>query len=372
MLRSLRALARRVLGGHLLIEVVSLFTGAGGLDLGLESTGYFDITARIEAEAEYCKTIAACQKAGVLRDAAIVESDFLKVDPSSVWTHPRPNIRGVVAGPPCESYSSFGLRKGRRDPRGQLLFQLIEWIDRSGTDFFVIENVPTLTQGRNRTGFHQLIDRFRSRGFAVDFQILNAADYGAATFRRRVIVFGLRGAGVLNLPEPTHTDPESNSGIPGRAEWVTSGQALAGLPCPTVKAPGSPSGHVLISHTEPVTERFRALAPGEYDRVRRRYRLAWDRPSPSLVAGNLSGTRSHIHPLEPRELTNRECARIQGFPDSFDFSGSRCAVAKQIANAVPVALARHIGYAIGRQLDSGSARRQQSATSALPGAPVAV
>ena len=355
-----------------MIEVVSLFTGAGGLDLGLESTGYFDMTARIEAEPEYCKTIAACQKAGVLRDAAIVESDFLKVDPSSVWTHPRPNIRGVVAGPPCESYSSFGLRKGHSDPRGQLLFELIDWIDRSGADFFLIENVPSLTQGENRPGFEHLIKQFRSRGFAVDFQILNAADYGAATWRKRVIVLGLRGSNPLAFPEPTHADPDGREIKPVRTPWVTSGDALNGLPSPAAKAPGSPSGHVLIAHTEPVTERFRALDPGALDPVRRRRRLAWNRPSPSLVAGNLTGTRAHIHPLEPRELTNRECARIQGFPDSFDFSGSRCAVAKQIANAVPVALAQQIGYAIGRQLDKASTDELQPNSSPMLRAPVAV
>jgi DNA (cytosine-5)-methyltransferase 1 len=355
-----------------LIDVVSLFTGAGGLDLGLESTGYFDITTRIEAEPEYCKTIMSCQKAGLLRDAVILDSDFRKVDPRAVWTRPRPKIRGVVAGPPCESYSSFGLRKGHRDPRGQLLFQLIDWIDNSGADFFLIENVPFLTRGANRPGFEHLINEFRSRGFAVEFQILNAADYGAATLRKRVIVLGFRGASALEFPEPTHADPSVDSDKSGRASWVTSGEALKGLPCPALKAPGKPSGHVLISHTEPVAERFRALAPGAYDRVRRRFRLAWDRPSPSLVAGNLTGTRSHIHPLEPRELTNRECARIQGFPDSFEFSGSRCAVAKQIANAVPVALAQQIGYALGRQLEQNSPGERQRTGSASMRASVAV
>ncbi len=355
-----------------MIEVVSLFTGAGGLDLGLESTGYFEITARIEAEAEYCKTIAACQKVGVLREAAILESDFLKVDPRSVWTHPRTNIHGVVAGPPCESYSFFGLRKGRNDPRGQLLFELIEWIDRSAANFFVIENVPGLIQGSSRLGFEHLIKQFRSRGFAVDFKILNAADFGAATWRKRVIVLGYRGSDILEFPMPTHADPNSRDAEPGEIPWVTSGDALRGLPAPAVKAPGTPSGHVMISHTDPVIERFTALPPGAFDPVRRRWRLAWDRPSPSLVAGNLSGTRSHIHPLEPRELTNRECARIQGFPDSFEFSGSRCAVAKQIANAVPVALARQIGYAIGRQLANASVDGGKLGEDALPRVSVGV
>lgn len=355
-----------------MIEVVSLFTGAGGLDLGLESTGYFDITARIEAESEYCKTLAICQKKGLLRDAVILERDFREVEPTAVWTRPGSSFRGIVAGPPCESYSSFGLRKGRSDPRGQLLFQLIDWIDDSGADFFLIENVPHLTRGANRPGFEHLISEFRSRGFSVEFQILNAADYGAATSRKRVIVLGFRGTSALEFPEPSHADPTTGSDDSGRNFWVTSGEALEGLPSPALKAPGKPSGHVLISHTEPVTERFRTLAPGAYDRVRRRFRLAWDRPSPSLVAGNLSGTRSHIHPLEPRELTNRECARIQGFPDSFEFSGSRCAVAKQIANAVPVALAQQIGYAVGRQLEAAKPRRRQRPASPSMRASVAV
>ncbi len=335
-----------------LIEIVSLFTGAGGLDFSLESTGNFDVTTRVETEPEYCRTISACQKSGLLGEGVILESDFRVVDPTTIWSNSKSQLRGVVGGPPCESYSVFGLRKGRHDPRGELLFQLVEWTDRSGADFFIIENVPFLTQGPNRAAFEDLLEQFDSRGFAVDFRILNAADYGAATTRKRVIVTGLRDGAALDFPRATHADPKVAGEQNSRLPWVTSGDVLDGLPPPSASRPGSPSGHVLIAHTDAVAQRFAALAPGTKDPVRRRQKLDWNRPSPSLVAGNLTGTRSHIHPLEPRELTNRECARIQGFPDSYEFSGSRAAVAKQIANAVPIPLGQKVGEAIGRQLNA--------------------
>ena len=111
-----------------------------------------------------------------------------------------------------------------------------------------------------------------------------------------------------------------------------------------------------IKHNQRVVERFGRLALGQIDKVRQRWRLPLDSPSPSLVAGNLQGIRSHIHPTEPRELTNRESARLHGFPDSFRFSGNHAAVGKQIANSVPIPFATALANSVADYLDETATR----------------
>ncbi len=145
-------------------------------------------------------------------------------------------------------------------------------------------------------------------------------------------------------PTPTHQDPKGLNlfGQP----YVTVGQALAGLPEPSPECI-YPTLHFAPEHEPEVIERFIRLSEGERDHKRRRNRLHADRPAFTLFAGGpRGGTRTHIHPDYPRELTPRECARIHGFPDDFRFAGNKSMVAIQIANSVPIP----VGAAWGRHL----------------------
>jgi DNA (cytosine-5)-methyltransferase 1 len=182
----------------------------------------------------------------------------------------------------------------------------------------------------------------------VTHQILKASDYGAATIRKRLIVVGIKSGPVFAFPNPSHGNPGNLFGLP---QFITAGEALEGLPAPFDSPEIFPTWHQRVNHTQPVIERFAKLLPGEQDKVRKRWRLSLDQPGPSLVAGNLLGIRSHIHPTEPRELTNRESARIHAFPDNFQFFGNYAFVGKQIANSVPIPLARALGQAIADHLD---------------------
>ncbi len=147
------------------------------------------------------------------------------------------------------------------------------------------------------------------------------------------------------MPSPTHS---KNPTLLKKnlSPWTTSMSVLKDL-----IVPGHLSNdrhHIAVTHTPAVIERFSATKPGGYDNVRKRSRLHPDRPCPSLVAGNFAGTRNHIHPVLPRELTNREIARIQGFPDNYYFTGSSAQVAKQITNAVPIALGSAVVMQVSR------------------------
>ena len=327
--------------GDLTLPVLSLFSGAGGLDIAFESTGGFRTVLAIEHQAEFCETLEAAVAHGFLGIGKILQTDIRTVDPLEVVgasLDPHIPLAGIIGGPPCEAFSSMGLKKGLGDSRGLLVYEYLRFVEALRPAFFLIENVRAFGTMHEGKVLQDIQSRMSSIGYAVTHKVLCAADYGAATIRKRLFIVGCRGNMEFIFPAPTHTRT-SASGPPLGPTWVPSSAVLGDLPPASEVPPGNPVGHVSINHTREVQQRFADTPPGGYDYVRKRSRLHWDRPSPSLVAGDLRQTRSLIHPLEPRELTNCECARIQGFPDGFPFHGNKNKVAKQIANSVPIPLA---------------------------------
>lgn len=332
-------------------SILSLFTGAGGLDYSFESTERFVTRLALEYQPEFCQTLRSNQSRGYLSDAVILEKDISTAEPEKVCWEIAPNWRPdcIIGGPPCQSFSSMGKRKGLLDPRGEMIFVFLNWVKVLRPRLFLMENVPLLSsvdRGRIR---EMLTDGFRRIGYSVSQDILMAADYGAATLRKRFFIIGSLDA-AFTFPPVSHANKDSQLPQMTSLPYLSVSEVLESLPSPKSKWPGEPNGHFLISHSSQVTERFASIRPGGYDHVRKRSRLRPDYPSPSLVAGNLSGIRSHIHPTEPRELTNRESARIQGFPDDFEFAGNHAAMGLQIANSVPIALGKALASAIAEHL----------------------
>jgi DNA (cytosine-5)-methyltransferase 1 len=326
--------------------VISLFSGAGGLDLAFESTGYFSSTIYVESEHLFSQTIKLNQRIGNLGSGRVLEENIIDLDPATTWAKQGGCSEpwAIIGGPPCQAFSPIGKQKGRKDPRGALVFQFARWVQQLPVKIFVMENVPGLISIEGGTVFQDLLECFRSSGFTNSYGVVCAADYGAPTIRRRLFIVGTRGLPKFEFPPSTHSATARESLFLNTEPWVTSEEALAGLPAPASETPGTPQGHVLIVHTKPVRARFEVLAPGAVDPVRKRNRL-----NPKLPSLGLYGDRFHIHPYEPRELTNREAARIQGFPDTYVFNGSRVPVGKQIANAVPIPLGRAFAQAIVQQ-----------------------
>lgn len=335
-------------------ELLSLFSGAGALDCGFELTGRFHTRACIELEPIFCRTLRGNQQRGFISGASIINEDVAKTCKDTILDtcFDGKSPAGIIGGPPCETFSVRGNKKGLNDSRGMLVFAFLEWVTALKPRFFLMENVPPLARLNGGAILATLSDRARSAGYAVTHAILNAADFGAATKRQRLFLIGMLGKTSFTFPEPTH------SAAPDfffRQPYITVGDALRGLPDLGWTEPGTPQGHIGVRHTPRVEARFATLKQGQQDNIRKRTRLHLERPSPTLVAGNLHEIRSHIHPTAPRELTNRESARIHGFPDEFIFDGGHAAMGKQIANSVPIPLAQALAQAIARHLD-GAAR----------------
>ena len=331
-------------------KLLSLFSGAGGLDLGFEQAAVFETLAAIEMQREFHETLTANKRNGYFKRAAILTSDVRYLDPKAVAEEYFLNgeVDGIIGGPPCETFSVLGAQKGTSDPRGMLVFEFIRWVCAVRPRFCLMENVPPLEKLSGGSVLAELISQLNCAGYITTVGVLNAADYGAPTSRKRLFILGSLN-GQIRLPEATHGNVAKAS---GKLPHCTVREAFAGLPQPTLSENIFPTWHRMVVHTDTVVDRFALLQPGQRDPVRKRTRIKMNAPSPAVFAGNLEGARTHIHPTEPRELTNRETARLQGFPDEYQFSGGRVAVCKQIANAVPVPLALAIAKSIAVNLKS--------------------
>jgi len=330
-------------------KAISLFSGAGGLDLGFHSTGMVTSLACYEVDPIFSETLRVnAHRLGAgssdlqptiyqedLSDEAVLEQITARSNGVDI----------IFGGPPCQSFSIMGKKDGINDSRGALIFSFAKVVASLKPRCFLFENVPnfaSIDSGRTARNF---IQAFEERGYSTWSGILCAADFGAYTFRRRFFVFGSLERTKLSSPVPTHSEL-TQDGLPGigLAPWRKCGEIFEGIEAWLAR--GLPLlNHEAVKHKPEVIDRFRALHYGETDPVRKRNRLDPRKPAHSVYVGGVPGksqARPHIHPYLPRELTPRECAAIQGFPLDWQFCGKSDAVMLQAANAVPVQLAQGV------------------------------
>lgn len=350
------------------LTFLDLFAGCGGLALGFQQEGLRAIGA-----VEWDPDAAATYRLNI--DARIEIADIAAI---SAW--PRADL--VVGGPPCQGFSQLG-RRDPRDPRNQLWREYVRVLDRSGADVFILENVPQLLRSDQ---FELLRSEVQRLGFAVQSRVLCAADYGVPQVRKRAIVIGSR-LGTPVFPEATH-GPRS----PQRRPYVSVREAFsAGRPLSL--EPDGVHWHIARPNIRPLSiERYRAVPPDGGNRFqmqanldavgrgelvphcwRRKAtgttdvfgRLWWDRPALTIRTEFFKPEKGrYLHPTEHRGITVREAARLQTFPDSFEFppGQSMVSVARQIGNAVPPRLAAALARAVIEHLqEHGRDPARQSA-----------
>ncbi len=325
-------------------SAVSLFTGGGGLDLGLAFAG-FEPAFATDLHQEHCDTIALnFPKATTLSvDATLLTGAQIRAGTG------RQDFDLLAGGPPCQAFSILGQRNSFKDPRGRLVYEYVRLVNELQPAAFLFENVPGLLTLHSGKDWMELLDYFRHEtGYQVIHQVLNAADYGVPQIRRRVIVIGFRSHNItFKFPERAHQDPSEQASLiePSLSPWLPARLALEdvdGLP-----------NHRLRPHGQRVTERYSRIAPGSRDKVDHTDRVHPDRPAGTVLVGSKAGGgRPFIHPYEPRHLTVREAARLQSFPDWYVFAATETWQYRSVGNAVPPLLAKAIGTQIAKSLDS--------------------
>ncbi len=320
-------------------SVLSLFTGGGGLDLGLEMAG-LETVACVDNDPESCKTLRHNRPSW-----DVIEGDIRNFEPKGKYDL-------VVGGPPCQGFSTAG--KGNPDdPRNFLWREYFRIVEQVRPLALLLENVAGMANKKNAHHLNAFIAQLEQLGYSVTYGILNAADFGVPQERKRLIL--LAGLGWMpELPKPTHINAK-----------VSTKEAIGDL----LKRSKGVHNHEPNNHAPHVVERWTRLAEGEVDPNYRRGRIHSDRPSPTIRAGgghgprgdHLAGFHPPIHYSLPRQLTVRESARIQSFPDDWVLQGSKTAQGRQVGNAVPPLLARAIGESLRIGLEAGAWKRKRAA-----------
>ena len=324
------------------MKVISLFSGAGGLDLGFESAGFDIVWAN-----EYDKSIWATYELNH-KKTELDKRSIRDIDPHELLIR-FGAIDGIIGGPPCQSWSLAGSMRGILDERGQLVLEYLRFIENIRPKFFVFENVPGLISSTHFGEFSNLLNEFRSLGYSVEYSLLDASDFNTPQIRKRVFIVGIN----LDLG----TTFEFNS-IPKATTKISLSEAISDLADKAISSTNNlHSDNLLISNHEYFTGDFSSIY------MSRNRRKNWDEQSFTIQA---SGRHAPLHPDSPRmikedkdlmvfenqydevrRLSVRECARIQGFPDDFEFIYKKLDDGyKMVGNAVPVNLANAVATAI--------------------------
>jgi DNA (cytosine-5)-methyltransferase 1 len=342
------------------LPMISLFSGAGGLDLGLETAGFSTILAT-DIDEHSCATLnwgkaaSADKPVPFLRHAQIVLADVTSEGMAELVLEKAGCKRGEIAllagGPPCQAFSVFGKRRGRSDPRGELVFHYLRLLAAIRPKAFVFENVYGLLTIEGGKIFSELCERLAHPGKGIRYQLTvfreNAVNFGVPQFRDRVFIIGDRDGGTMRPFQPTAGENKPSL-FESLLPWRTVRDAFRGLGC--IGSP-YPANHVGRVHSYRIKRRYADLRAGERDHHTRINKLDLDRPSFTIIVGSdKGGGKGHVHPIEPREVTPRESARIQTFPDWWAFSGTSRHPIRQVGNAVPPLFAAAVGNEIREQI----------------------
>lgn len=347
-------------------DVVSFFSGAMGLDIGLEKAG-LNVVIGQDFEPSCVETMRA-------NGHNVLGGDIREISPEKILKLAGLHIGEpfmVCGGPPCQPFSTAGKRLGINDPRGSLFMDFIRMIDYIRPRFFVMENVKGIVSSPLKhvsakerekddpdqqlgTVLDVILSEFDKLGYKTVYGILDAVNYGVPQFRERFVLIGSRDNEDIFLPIPTHFQMHQNP----EYRWKTVGEVIRDLE-------SNPGDYTPLSgerkkylHMVPEGGNWRDLPEeiipvamgGAYKsgggKVGFYRRLSYNQPAPTITTSPAQKATMLCHPRQDRPLSIKEYARIQQFPDDWIFTGTTAAKYRQIGNAVPIGLAEAIGKAI--------------------------
>ncbi len=359
---------------------ISLFSGAMGLDLGLERAG-FETRVAVETEKAAVLTVEKNRP-----KISVINKPIQNVSTSDILEKARLSAGEatiVTGGPCCQSFSTAGKRGSLCDSRGTLFKDFCRVISETKPRFFVMENVKGLLSAAVRhrplkergpgfpplapeeelgSAFKVITKELASLDYYIIYGLVNSADYGTPQVRHRVLIIGSRDGEDITLPRPTH----SKDGKDGKLKWVTLKKALSRV-----------NPKEWVSFSDRTREVMESIRPGEdwtalpqdiqKEALGAAYhswggrkgfyrRLSWDRPAPSLTTAPDGRATMLCHPKEDRPLSVEEYARIQEFPDGYTFEGSLRKKYVMIGNAVPVSLGEAVGRALRKTMKKTAAK----------------
>lgn len=347
-------------------KVISLFSGAMGLDIGMQKAG-LDVVIGQDFDACCVETMKA-------NGHNVLGGDIREIEPQTLLDMTEMKVGEpfmICGGPPCQPFSTAGKRLGINDPRGSLFMDFIRMIDYIRPRFFVMENVKGIMSAplkhvpaaeRDNSDPEQklgtvldvILSEFNKLRYKTVYGVLDAVNYGVPQFRERFVLIGSRDHEDIFLPVPTHFQAHQNPEF----RWRTVGSAIKDLEnddgeCATLSPERKKYLHMVPEggNWRDLPEDLKPAAMGgAYDsgggKVGFYRRLSYSQPAPTITTSPAQKATMLCHPKKDRPLSVKEYARIQQFPDDWIFIGNTQAKYKQIGNAVPVGLGKAIGMAI--------------------------
>jgi DNA (cytosine-5)-methyltransferase 1 len=363
------AASRESGGGPDPLRVIDLFAGCGGLSLGFQKTGLFTPVVAVEQD-----LFAAATYAANFGEDHVYWGDIGK------WLEGElPAADVVIGGPPCQGFSNLGAKR-EDDERNELWDRYVEVLTRVRPKVFVLENVDRFLKTRQFEALSADLDGGRLQDYEIVSGILRATDFGAAQLRRRAIVIGThKDLDPILLPE----------GKISERDWSTVKSAFNGIteeiPQHHTELPAGRTFNVFgrevagkyMAHELHITRKYTTLSRKRFKRIPyggNRFnlpddlkapcwikhtsgsgdvmgRLVWDRPSVTIRTEFFKPEKGrYLHPEQDRALSHLEAARLQGFPDTFEWCGPKLEIARQIGNAVPIDLGRALAHHVARGL----------------------
>ena len=357
-------------------KVISLFTGAGGMEIGLEAAGY-ETAICVEIDPDSRETLRSNRKHWTLFEdgQGRIPGDIRAIRAEELLLKAnlkRGDAALVTGGAPCQPFSNMGKKLGKADPKnGDLFLDFVKVVLGTQPRGFIFENVAGIAQGRHNEIVDYMTAQFAGSGYSVAFEVLNAADYGVPQQRKRFIMLGRRGS-VPAFPIPTHSvngqmpDIFAPNLVFKPEQWRTVSEALASIPRANLKRKDC----VGMKHADYMVMRMAMIPQGRNFKVLPMHmrpkcwqsgkhqgqdtfgRMEADRPAPTIRTAGYNPTKGkYIHPFEDRGINTAEMAALQSFPADWKFqtlSGkpSIVSIGRQIGNAVPPRLAEALGRAI--------------------------
>ena len=368
--------------------LVSLFTGAGGLDVGLEIAGFHTVAAN-DFDADCVETLRVNQAARIpvhgRRGRRFLEGttllhcpveelsagDLRPIGTAEDWA---PDL--LAGGPPCQPFSSSGKMRSVSDPRGRLFEEFVRLADELRPRMILFENVQGLVTAPGPSGepgevLRMVKDSFECLGYATRFSLLNAADYGAPQRRIRCFMLASRVGSPPQIPETTHAAHPHNSLLEPIEAWVTLGEFLREQPEPLgadVVRPTPETGALLAAVPEGSGLKSKgvreATRPGGHWGYRQgMFVAARDKPARTVTASTAQDW-IRLEDGTLRRLTWQECAGLQGFPAAWTFTGTKASRFRQIGNAVPAHFGIVLGAALATAVEAYRREGEQPAESA--------
>lgn len=344
-------------------RLIDLFCGCSGLGLGASLAG-FDVACSVDVD-----PILTSSHALNFPGRPLLLQDLSTVAGSVLVEAVGGEVDGIVGGPPCQGFSAIG-RANPDDPRRELLWHFFRLVQEIRPRFFLMENVEGLRFAKNIGFLDEALHTYTKGYDILGPMVLDASEYGAATKRRRLFVMGfdrdrmepVTREDIRSSVQPAATVGQAISDLRGATEvgckegfdqWCLSdGTPDASAYSVRLRsADRTTTGNRTTKHRPEISERFSTVLPGGMDSVGRHPRLAWNGQCPTLRAGTGPefGSRQAVRPLhpdEPRVITVREAARLQGFPDWFRFHPTVWHSFRMIGNSVSPIIAEALFSAI--------------------------